>query len=166
MFCLLQVNGIDVSNSCHDEVMTILNQAKQPVQVEILTKEDENEKSANHMKTNLDDSTTNRIQATDSINSTNPVNKIKNPVKVDKQVQTDSKWLDDLIYQHCLKCQFELNEQNEIATTNLKELYYKGSDSDDFYEVLDCSDNYIEDLEDDFIDENCDAFEYKVRSRI
>ena len=86
------------------------------------------------------------------------------PNKADKQVQTDSKWLDDLVYQHCLKCQFELNEQTKLnrISLNNKELFYKDSDSDDFYEVLDDSDNYADELEEDLIDENCDAFEYKV----
>lgn len=93
-------------------------------------------------------------------NSTEP----SKPNKADKQVQTDSKWLDDLVYQHCLKCQFELNEQTKLnrISLNNKELFYKDSDSDDFYEVLDDSDNYADELEEDLIDENCDAFEYKV----
>lgn len=134
-----------MSNACHEDVMKILNQAKQPVQVEILTKEDENDENKTH--------------STAQSNFSPPT---KPTVKVDKQVQTDSKWLDDLIYEHCSKCSFQPNDLT--IGNHIKGMYYKGSDSDDFYEVLDYSDNYIEELEDDFIvDESCDAFEYKVR---
>lgn len=122
------MNGIDVSNSCHDEVMNILNKAKQPVQVEILTKEDDLNEKPNDTLTNA----------------------VQKPTKIDKQTQTDAKWLDDLVYQHCLKCQFELNKPNELQFKN------------DIYDDLDDANCLDDELENDFIDENCDAFEYKV----
>lgn len=148
------MNGIDVSNSCHEDVMTILqNQAKQPVQVEILTKEDDDKKLDQKNKSISSEKPTNSSRST--ITSDKQANKIE---KIDKQVQTDSRWLDDLIYEHFMKFQLDLNEINSIN----KNSDYKESDSDDFYEILDYSDNYLDGLDDDFIDENCNAFEYKV----
>lgn len=139
--------------------MSILNRSKQPVQVEILTKDEGNECNAVKSEPMKDDPK----RSSEISQSPDPTVASK-PNKVDKQVQTDSKWLDELIYQHCLKCQFELNEQTQLNKISLKnkELFYKDSDSDDFYEVLDDSDNYADELDEDFIDENCDAFEYKV----
>ena len=157
------MNGIDVSSACHDEVMAILNRSAQPVQVEILTKDEETTDGKSSLKS--DQAKDDPKSSSHSPNTANSNSTAGKPTKADKQVQTDSKWLDDLVYQHCLKCQFELNEQTKLnkISLNNKELFY--SDSDDFYEVLDDSDNYAEELDDDFIDENCDAFEYKVNKR-
>lgn len=133
--------------------MNILNRSKQPVQVEILTKDEESSyKTSNQLKNDL---ISNKIK--NSINSVD----LNKPNKVDKQVQTDSKWLEDLIYEHTLKYQIKSNDQTKLNSLNKKELFNKDSDdSDDFYEVLDDLDLYIDD--ENSIDENCDAFEYKV----